>query len=134
MSGHHEIKFNRLIDRLLDELRHGFEENAPPPLAAGITQLEKIEILKPPKRLSSSDTKNWIQEALLIRIRQNRYSAIAIIEEIAHETKESLVIHVESTQRQAVNFIIPYKRKRVGVITFGQETSRKSTRRFFRED
>ncbi|MBN11545.1 MAG: hypothetical protein CMI17_00855 [Opitutaceae bacterium] len=101
-------------------------------LAAGTTRLGKIEFI---------NVSNWhscpicstlhLEESLLIRVRQNRYSSAGIIAKRLTEAESTIQIHLEYQSRCAQAFQIPYREKRPRFIRLGTPIRKEVSPRWF---
>lgn len=90
-------------------------------MAAGTTRLGKIEFVNNPPWATKGDTLfRYVEESILMRIRQNRYSTAGIIESRITESESKVRIHIEHQSYYAQAIQIPFRAKRPHSITLGK--------------
>lgn len=103
-------------------------------LAAGTTRLGKIEFVPQPNwAIKDTRTFRYIEEGLLIRIRQNRYSSAGIIESRINDDESKVRIHIEHQSSYAQTIQIPFRSKRPRFVTLGEPNRRDTYPRWFCE-
>ena len=93
-------------------------------LAAGTTRLGKIEFIKGETDIQIREIRRTLNESLLIRIRQNKYSSVAALESKTTSEASSLRIHAEHEFKISRCYQIPFRIKRPNTLSIGiQEIS-----------
>lgn len=101
-------------------------------MAAGTTRLGKVEFISVPNWHSSPiGLMPRLEESLLIRIRQNRYSSVGIIDRPSNEGESIIRIHLEHQSRYAQAFQIPYRENRPRFIKLGTPIRKEAYPRWF---
>ncbi len=90
------------------------------PVAKAVTRLGKTETIYPKADSSLDDAIKWIHDSVHLRLRQNRYSSVAIMQNTPENSEGRLLAHFESENGDACRGAFPYKVKRLGTIAFGE--------------
>lgn len=88
-------------------------------LAAGTTRLGKIEFIKGETDIQIREIRRTLNESLLIRIRQNKYSSVAALESKTTSVASSLRIHAEHEFKISRCYQIPFRIKRPNTLSIG---------------
>ncbi len=101
-------------------------------MAAGTTRLGKIEFVHDPTWATKcARSFRYVEESILMRIRQNRYSSAGIIESQMTESESKVRIHIEHQSRYAQAIQIPFREKRPRSITLGKPSRIEASLRWF---
>ncbi len=130
------------LDRLAHCLASRFKalrqtQTRPAILAAGITrlgQIERLEFISPRHRSLPESLRSRAEESLLIRIRQERYSAAAWLIAGNAQTESKIRIHAEHQSRLAIAFQALARYKRPRTLTVGRLEPLLAACRWFRID
>ncbi|MBT3481173.1 MAG: hypothetical protein HN457_07090 [Opitutales bacterium] len=88
-------------------------------LAAGTTRLGKIEFVQTETDRQTKQSYRTLHDTLLIRIRQNKYSSVAILETKTANNPSCLRIHAEHEIKISQSYEIPFRTKRPRFISIG---------------
>ncbi len=133
MSKKSNLEMDALTRALIDRFRTlTGTESTHILMAAGTTRLGKIEFIHNPTwATKSARPLPYIEESILIRIRQNRYSSAGIIESHVTESESKVRIHIEHQSRYAQAIQIPFRAKRPRFFTLGKPSRRDASLRWF---
>jgi hypothetical protein len=132
-----ENELKKLTDALIHRIRDSLQSDvSPTPIGAGITRLGKIEFLYPTPSMDEFEEtdSNRLEESLLIRIRQHRYSSAARLERSLAKIGSEIRIHAEHRSRIARAFRIAFRRKRPRRLTLAGSQESVSSARWYRTD
>lgn len=131
------IERDRLVSALLNRFQSDFESNSGSivaQVAAGTTRLGQVEFLDLIRSISAVRTRHRgddLEEGLLIRVRQRRYSSVAVLSCIPSESK--VRIHLEFENRTGATLSIPFRIKRPRQITLGKSDAEPADCRWYRD-
>ena len=133
MSKKSDLEMNLLTEALISRFKTLIETDRNHTLlAAGTTRLGKIEFINVPDWHSCPFCSTiHLEEGLLIRIRQNRYSSAGILANRLTETESTIQIHLEYQSRYAKALQIPYREKRPRFIRLGTPIRKEASPRWF---
>ena len=129
-----ESELQTLAEALAKGVCDALQADLPrPPIAAGYTRLGKVEFLYPSIESTGIEdiSDHQLEESLLIRIRQRRYSSAARLENTRFTHKTEIRIHAEHRAPIARIFLISFRRKRPKRITVAESRETMSANRWF---
>ncbi len=133
MSIKSDLEMNLLAEALISRFKTLIETYPNHTLlAAGTTRLGKIEFINVPNWHSCPiGSALHLEESLLIKIRQDRYSSAGIIAKRLTQAESTIQIHLEYQSRYAQAFRIPYREKRPRLIRLGTPIRKEASPRWF---
>lgn len=133
MSRKSDLEIGSLATALIDRFKN-LTGTHPTHLltAAGTTRLGKIEFVHNPAwAIGNARSFQFMEESLLIRIRQKRYSSAGIIDSRITGSESRVRIHIEHQSRYAQVIQIPFRTKRPRSITLGKPVRKETSVRWF---
>ena len=120
--------------QLIEVSKKGFSRTK---VAAGTTRLRKIEFISFPDQSHSPGLPNdcqRLEDSILLRVRGNKYSSVAMAALKGVEHELSIEIHAEHEQGVALKIAIPVRYKRPGYLSIGESSSTETDARWFIEE
>ena len=131
-----ETELQKLASALAGRIRDSLQSDAERvPIGAGVTRLGKVEFLySSPARTNFEETESLrLEESLLIRIRQRRYSSAARLERSLVVDGSEIRIHAEHRARIARAFRFAFRRKRPKRVTLAELRESPNPIRWYRD-
>jgi len=124
-----------LVDALVNHNQTALAKRTPIKyLAAGTTRLGKIEFIKGETDLQIRELRRTLSETLLLRIRQNKYSSVAMLESKMVNGASALKIHAEHEFKISRCYHIPFRIKRPKIVSIGIQEITPTALLWFTED